>query len=90
MKHKLTLFLCIVIAVIGGSFLGDFVAGLNSKYLSWMGIGTTFGFDAVNIDLHVLQLTFGLKMSINVIQILLVILAILVSHPIAKSIKTAD
>jgi|GEM_PF-709754 hypothetical protein len=69
------LILLLVLAVVLGKLLGTVTAG--NPFLSWLGIGTSFGFAPVSINLSVLVLTFGLTMSINVAQAILLVAAIL-------------
>lgn len=88
MKFKLTLFLCIAVAAIAGGFLGELAAGSLSPYVSWLGYSAAFGFDTISLDLHVIQISFGLHLNINVTQLLLVVLALVVSPKIAAAIKT--
>ena len=89
MKFKLTLLLCIITAVILGALLGGVCADSANPYIHWLGLGKEFGFDTIALNLHVVQLTFGMHININVTQILFIILAIAVSPKIAASIKTS-
>ena len=89
MKFKLTLLLCIIIAVILGALLGGVCADSANPYIHWLGLGKSFGFDTIAIDLHVLKFSFGMHVDINVTQILFIILAIVVSPKIAAAIKTS-
>ncbi|MBR6760987.1 MAG: DUF4321 domain-containing protein [Oscillospiraceae bacterium] len=86
MKYKLTLLLCIIVAVIGGAFLGELCVGL--PYIEILGRPFTFGFDTVNVDLHFLRFSFGLMLDVNLTQILLLMIAIVVAPKIAAQIKT--
>ncbi len=88
MKFKLSLLFCIIIAVIAGAFLGDLCAAASVPYITWLGHGLSFGFDTISLNLHVMQLDFGLHMDINVMQILLVLIAIVVAPKLAAAIKT--
>ena len=89
MKFKLTLFLCIAVAAVAGAFLGELAGNSLSPYISWLGYKAAFGFDTISFDLHVIQVSFGLHLNINMTQLLLVILAIAVSPKIASAIKTS-
>ncbi len=89
MKFKLTLFFCLVAAVLTGSFLGDLCAKSTYKSVSWLGLGATFGFDTKALDLHVLQMNLGLHVDINILQVLLIALALVLAPKIAKAIKTS-
>lgn len=74
-----TLFLVVVIitAVVLGSVLGDAVAQVPG--LGWLNLGVHAGIDPVTVDLAVLTLTFGISISINVAQSLLVIVAVVLA-----------
>ena len=89
MKYRLTLLLCIIVSVIAGSFLGDICAKSMYKSVSWLGLGTSFGFDTKSLDLHVLPLTVGLHIDINVLQIIFIMISIVVAPKIAAAIKTS-
>ncbi len=74
-----TLFLVVVIitAVVLGSVLGDAAAQVPG--LGWLNLGVHAGIDPVTVDLAVLTLTFGISISINVAQSLLVIVAVVLA-----------
>ena len=89
MKFKLTILLCIIVAVIAGSYLGDLCAQSMFKSVSWLGYGASFGFETKSLDLHVIQLTIGLHIDINVLQLIFIVIALAVAPKIAASIKTS-
>ena len=74
-----TLFLVVVIvtAVVLGSLLGDAAAQVPG--LGWLNLGVHAGIDPVTVDLAVMTLTFGISISINVAQSLLVIIAVVLA-----------
>lgn len=74
-----TLFLVVVIvtAVVLGSVLGDAAAQVPG--LGWLNLGVHAGIDPVTVDLAVMTLTFGISISINVAQSLLVIIAVVLA-----------
>ena len=74
-----TLFLVVVIvtAVVLGRVLGE--AAGQVPALSWLNMGVHAGIDPVTVDLAVLTLTFGISISINVAQSLLVIVAVVLA-----------
>ncbi len=74
-----TLFLVVVIvtAVVLGSVLGDAAAQVPG--LGWLNLGVHAGIDPVTVDLAVMTLTFGISISINVAQSLLVIVAVVLA-----------
>lgn len=88
MKFKLTLFFCIAIAAIIGGFLGELAANSLNPYIKWLGYGAQFGFDTFSLDLHIIQLDFGMHININVTQLLLVALGLVLAPKIAAAIKT--
>lgn len=90
MKFKLTLFLCVALAIVSGAFLGELAAKSINSYISWLGYALNFGFDTKNFDLHVVQFNFGLHMNINVLQLMLTLLAVVVAPKLAASIKTKE
>ncbi len=68
----------LVVIVIAGAMLGSVLAGAvgESTYLSWLGRSLTVGLaPPVVLDLHVLTLTLGLTLRLN----LAVVLGILVA-----------
>ncbi|HCR43886.1 MAG TPA: DUF4321 domain-containing protein [Ruminococcaceae bacterium] len=71
-----TLFLIvmIVLAILLGRAAGDALTGI--KWLSWLGASAKFGISTVNINLSVLQITFGMMININVAQTILLLAAI--------------
>jgi hypothetical protein len=66
----------ILLAVVLGKAAGTAAAGV--RYLAWLGIGAKFGVSTVTVDLSVVQFTFGMMISINVAQALLLLTAILI------------
>ena len=55
--------------------------------MRWLGTALSFGIEPGTLDLHAFAITFGMRVSINPIQILLILLAIVISPKIAASIK---
>ena len=78
-KSFLKTLLCVIlllVAVVLGKVIGD--ACVDVCYLSWLALGASFGFSPVTVDLTVIQLTLGFTMSINLAQIILMVVAIFV------------
>ncbi len=69
-KNTVVLLIILLIGLVIGGVLGDVFDVLN--------YGKSIGFDPVLIDLSVIKLTIGLKMSINLASILGLCVAILV------------
>ena len=79
MKWKRTLVL--IFMLLAGVIVGSLIAGATAgiPFLSWLSYGNSVGLSVDNpmvLDLAVLQLAFGFQFSINVAQIICVILAI--------------
>ena len=87
MKNKLIYLLMIIMAIVFGYLLGNLCAGLEEPTVRWLGTSLSFGIEPGTLDLHAFAITFGLRVSINPIQILLILLAIVISPKIAASIK---
>ena len=87
MKNKLIYLLMIIMAIVFGYLLGNLCAGLDEPTVAWLGTALNFGIEPTTLDLHAFSITFGLHLAINPIQILLVLLAIVLSPKIAASIK---
>lgn len=80
MKAKRTFLF--ILFVISGILIGTLVAHLTSSTaLSWLSYGLNFGISGANplvIDLHIITLTFGLGVSVNLSQIIFVMLSLLI------------
>ena len=87
MKKKLIYLLMIIMAIVFGYLLSNLCAGLDEPTVSWLGTSLSFGLEPATLDLHAFAVTFGLRLSISPIQILLILLAIVLSPKIAASIK---
>ena len=51
-------------------------AALAVSWLSWLGASAAFGFGPATLDVSVLQLTFGIQMSLNILQCILFVVVI--------------
>lgn len=69
------LIVLLLLAIVLGKVGGD--AALQVPWLHWLGLSANFGFDPVSVDLSVLQCTVGLRLSVNVLQAILLLLGIL-------------
>lgn len=87
MKLKLTYTFMIIMAVVFGKTLGDACAAMSEPGIIWLGKYLNFGFDTVNFSFSAISLSFGLNISINPIQVLLIILAVAISPKISELIK---
>ncbi len=87
MKNFLYMSVLIIAALLIGGLIGNSVTGLAG--ISWLGYSMHFSFDpGTFLELEVLTLTFGISITINVAQILLMLIAIIVYyHTAPKLIK---
>ena len=76
-------FLAISSIVLGG-FFGGLVEGTPG--LGFLGYSKTFAFEPGTLSLEVFSLTFGVSFSINISQILLIIIAIIVYYNTAPKL----
>lgn len=86
-KKNLVFALLFIAAIVLGSIIGDTLSGV--KGLSWLSYGISFGISSGNplvINLYILTLTFGLAFSINIAQVILIIVALLLYKPISKGL----
>lgn len=76
-KNAWTLLLLVLAGLVLGAFLGQIASGVSA--LSWLGFGSTFGLaKPLVLDLGILVLTFGLKISINIASIIGILIAIII------------
>ena len=71
----------LVIFILSGLVIGGLLGELATKidFLWWLGYGQSFGFSTpIQLDLNIIQLTFGLMLKINIASIIGVIIAILI------------
>ncbi len=87
MKKKLIYLLMIIMAIVFGYLLGNLLTGLEEPTISWLGTALNFELAPTTLDLHAFAITLGLRLAISPIQILLILLAIVLSPKIAASIK---
>lgn len=67
--------------IILGGLLGELATQVS--FLSWMGYGQTFGLTTpVQLDLGIIQLSFGVMFKLNVASIIGVLIAIFVYRKI--------
>ena len=65
----------LLLAVVLGKIIGAACIGI--KYAAWLGAGASFGFSPLSVNLSVVSFTFGIMISINVAQAILLLIAIL-------------
>ena len=57
------------------ALVGQLTAGVS--FLKWLTWGESVGFDTVNLNLIIVQISFAFKMQVNVLQVILVSAALL-------------
>ncbi len=62
--------------IIVGSLLAQLFAGVPA--LSWLAYYAEIGFDPFTLDLAILNFTFGMRMGINVAQVITISLALFI------------
>jgi len=70
-----SLIILLLLAVVLGKIIGAACIGI--KYAAWLGAGASFGFSPLSVNLSVVSFTFGVMISINVAQAILLLIAIL-------------
>jgi hypothetical protein len=71
----ISLIILLLLAVVLGKIIGAACIGI--KYAAWLGAGASFGFSPLSVNLSVVSFTFGIMISINVAQAILLLIAIL-------------
>lgn len=76
-KNGWTLLIILLSGLVLGGFLGYLCR--NISFLSWLNYGQTFGLSSpVVLDLGILQITFGLIISINIASIIGIVIGIII------------
>ncbi len=88
MKYAVYMSFLSICALVLGSMLGNKAVGTEG--FSWLGYSKTFAFEpGTFLDLDVIKLTFGISITVNVAQLLLVAVAIIVYYKTAPKIFAA-
>ncbi len=84
MKHALYMLLLVVSSLILGGFIGNAATGS----LKWLGYSKYFKFmpESYIIDTDVLKFNFGIYISINVAQVILLLIAMFVYYKTAPKL----
>lgn len=85
MKLKLTYLFMIITAILLGHVLGNACAG--DPTIAWLGKSLNFGFDTTTLNFSAFTLCIGLQVSINILQILLILIAVALTPKVAAAIK---
>lgn len=76
-KNIWILIVFILCGIVVGGLLGDLASKVD--FLWWLSYGESFGFSTpIQLDLNVIQLTFGLMFKINIASIIGMVLAIFI------------
>lgn len=87
MKKNLLLLFFILSGAIAGGLVAHLCQGV--PVLKWLAYGKSVGIDTANplvLDLAVLKIAFGFSLSVNIAQILFIILAILLYKTMGKKL----
>lgn len=76
------------IAIGAGSIISTVCSQINA--MSWLAIQPSFGFEPFNLNLIVMDITFGLNIHITVAHIIMIIIAIFVSPKIVSSLVSSE
>ena len=86
MKKTALFILLILTAIFLGSILGNGVADIN--FLCWLDYGKSISIDNVSVDLIIITFSFGCTFSINIAQLILMLIAFLVYPKAAAALNT--
>lgn len=76
-KNGWLLFLFILVGLVLGGLIGDLTAGVS--WLKWLSYGQKFGLNQpLQLNLGVVEITFGIVFNLNISSILGLILAIFI------------
>ncbi len=74
-KNTLILVFLLLAAVVLSALIGMLTEGV--EFLRWLTWGDSVGFDTVNLDLAIINVSFSFKMQVNVLQVVLIGAALL-------------
>lgn len=69
-KNTLILIFLLLAAVVLAALIGTLTEGV--EFLRWLTWGDSVGFDTINLDLAIINLSFSFKMQVNVLQVVLI------------------
>lgn len=72
----------VCVGIVVGTLAADMCAGI--PLLSWLSYGMSFGIPAAALNLHVIDITFGLTLNLNIAVILFIVLSVWLGHLMAK------
>ena len=74
-KNTLILVFLVLAAIVLSALVGTLT--LNIDFLKWLTWGDSIGFDAVNLNLSIIDLSFSFHMQVNVLQVVFIAAALL-------------
>jgi len=86
-KKTIAFIFFLLAGVVAGSLVAHLCAG--SRYLSWLGFEKSVGISTASplvLDLVICKLAFGFTLSVNIAQIIFVIIALIVYNKTCKGL----
>ena len=74
-KNTLILVFLVLAAIVLSALVGTLTR--NIDFLKWLTGGDSIGFDAVNLNLSIIDLSFSFHMQVNVLQVVFIAAALL-------------
>ena len=74
-KNTLILVFLVLAAIVLSALVGTLTQDIG--FLKWLTWGDSIGFDTVNLDLSIINLSFSFHMQVNVLQVLCIAAALL-------------
>lgn len=82
-RSKLYNAFLVLVGIVTGTLVGNLCSGV--KGLSWLAFGVNFGMGTpLSLDLGIMQLTFGISISLTLAVILCIIISLIVGRAIVK------
>ncbi|MCI8387844.1 MAG: DUF4321 domain-containing protein [Clostridiales bacterium] len=73
----------VLVGIVIGSFVGHICKGV--AFLSWLAFGIDFGLESpLVLNLGVMQLTFGISITLTLATVIFVILSLLIGRALAR------
>ena len=72
----------VCVGIVVGTLAADMCAGI--PLLSWLSYGMSFGIPTAALNLHVIDIAFGLTLNLNIAVILFIVLSVWLGHLMAK------
>ena len=72
----------VCVGIVVGTLAADMCAGIPLR--SWLSHGMSFGIPTASLNLHVIDITFGLSLNLNIAVILFIVLSVWLGHLMAK------